>query len=151
MECNILTDLYPEMMEHLIRESEYYLHILKALREGNLHPEALCDELNFWNNIMAEHAQFIDGMLDPTEKTLKSSADATVIAFEGLAADCIKEAETQILQKSLIAVEEIKNFKRASTEGILECKIKSIIPPLLADHVLREANYYLRLLNNLKK
>ncbi len=36
------------------------------------------------------------------------------------------------------------------TEGLLNCKIKSIILPLLGDHVLREANHYLRLLNNYK-
>lgn len=31
-------------------------------------------------------------------------------------------------------------------EGILQCKIRSVILPLLADHVLREANHYIRLL-----
>ena len=37
---------------------------------------------------------------------------------------------------------------RAGVEGIETCKIKSIILPLLADHVLREANHYLRLLED---
>ena len=37
-------------------------------------------------------------------------------------------------------------FKTAGTKGILECQIRSIILPLLGDHVLREANHYLRLL-----
>ena len=32
--------------------------------------------------------------------------------------------------------------------GINDCKIKSLILPLLADHVLREANHYLRILKN---
>lgn len=32
-------------------------------------------------------------------------------------------------------------------KGIEECKIRSIILPLLADHVLREANHLIRLLN----
>ena len=32
-------------------------------------------------------------------------------------------------------------------EGIEACKIRSLILPLLADHVLREANHYLRLLS----
>ena len=42
--------------------------------------------------------------------------------------------------------EEYQKFKTAGTEGILGCKIRSIILPLLADHLLREANHYLRLL-----
>ena len=37
---------------------------------------------------------------------------------------------------------------QAGVEGIETCKIKSIILPLLADHVLREANHYLRLLED---
>jgi len=37
-------------------------------------------------------------------------------------------------------------FKEAGTKGIDECKIRSIILPLLVDHVLRESNYYIRLL-----
>jgi hypothetical protein len=36
-------------------------------------------------------------------------------------------------------------------QGLVECKIKSIIIPLLGDHTLREANHYLRLLKIFKK
>jgi len=48
-----------------------------------------------------------------------------------------------------IALQETLNyrdFKEAGTKGIDECKIRSIILPLLADHVLRESNHYIRLL-----
>ena len=38
-----------------------------------------------------------------------------------------------------------RDFKRAGVQGIETCKIQSIILPLLADHVLREANHYLRM------
>ena len=47
------------------------------------------------------------------------------------------------------ALEETRRFgkfKAAGAEGILKCDISSIIIPLLADHVLREANHYIRLL-----
>ena len=37
-------------------------------------------------------------------------------------------------------------FKAAGTKGIQSCEIRSVILPLLADHVLREANHYIRLL-----
>jgi hypothetical protein len=39
----------------------------------------------------------------------------------------------------------------AGTQGLLDCKIKSIIILLLGDHALRESNPYLRLLNMLGK
>ena len=44
--------------------------------------------------------------------------------------------------------QKFRDFKQAGVEGIEICKIKSIILPLLADHVLREANHYLRLLED---
>ena len=44
--------------------------------------------------------------------------------------------------------QKCRDFKQAGVEGIETCKIKFIILPLLADHVLREANHYLRLLED---
>jgi hypothetical protein len=146
LKCKIFTTLYPEMLEHITREAEYYLKILESLQERKFPMQALCEELNFWNHIMGEHAEFIDGMLDPTEKNLKETAEIIAEKFEKLVEECTKASDKQIIKKSSEATEEIRNFKRASTEGLLKCQIKSIIPPLLADHVLREANHYLRLL-----
>lgn len=149
--CNLFITLYDEMLEHDTREAEYYLELLKALQDKELPTKTLCEELNFWNNIMGEHAQFIDGMLDPTEKSLKKTAESTAMGFEKLVEECIRTAENQILQSSLDSTESIREFKRSSTEGLLNCQIKSIIPCLLADHVLREANHYLRLLNMIRR
>lgn len=149
-ECKIFISLYPEMLEHLIHEADYYLDILKALHERKLPVKTFCDELNFWNHTMREHAQFMDGMLDPTEKNLKKIAEASAKEFEKLVEECTKTPENQMIHKNLQTTEAIRDFKRQSTEGLLKCKIKSIIPPLLADHVLREANHYLKLLDMLK-
>ncbi len=41
-----------------------------------------------------------------------------------------------------------RDFKAAGAKGILDCQISSIILPLLADHVLREANHYIRILKS---
>lgn len=146
LQCEIFVNLYHEMLEHDTREAEDYLEMLRCLQERLLPEKTLCEELNFWNNIMGEHAQFIDGLLDPTEEDLKETAEAFAEKFEMLVEECIKSAERQILQKSLQTTEAIKDFKITATMGLLNCRIKSIIPPLLADHVLREANHYLRIL-----
>ena len=47
---------------------------------------------------------------------------------------------------SLKETMRFKDFKQAGTIGIQRCEIESVILPLLADHVLREANHYIRLL-----
>ncbi|MGI6094128.1 MAG: DUF2935 domain-containing protein [Lachnospiraceae bacterium] len=39
--------------------------------------------------------------------------------------------------------------KTAGTQGITGCNVRSVILPLLADHVLREANHYLWLLEHM--
>lgn len=151
LECKIASSMYPHMIEHVIREAELYEKILKSLKEKELPTQTLCEELDFWNEIMEEHAEFINGLLDPTERKLKATAEDFARIFERLVKDCMRCHKRDIVRRSLRATEEISEFKEAATEGILECEIQSIIPPLLADHVYREANHYLRLLKSLVK
>lgn len=148
LECKVFLMIYPVMLEHLINEAKHFEEILRNLIDRKLPNFTLCEELNFWNHIMGQHAEFIDGMLDPTEKELKEKAEEFAVKFEKLVEECIKTSEKLIIQKSLKATEEIKDFKESSTIGLLECKIKSIIPPILADHVLREAYYYIWILKH---
>ena len=58
---------------------------------------------------------------------------------------------SKVTEDSLKATMEISKFKAQGTQGLVECKIKSIIIPLLGDHTLREANHYLRLLKIFRK
>ena len=104
---------------------------------------------DFWNRIMMEHALFIRGLLDPTQEQLIETADQYAKEYKELLQiaknrDC--EAEDKLRERSLEETMRYRQFKTAGTVGILECKISSIILPLLADHVLREANHYIRLL-----
>ena len=59
--------------------------------------------------------------------------------------DC--RAMEGLTRKTMETTEQYRDFKAAGAKGITECEIRSIILPLLADHVLREANHYLRLLS----
>ena len=145
-ECKIFITLYNELLDHLVHEAQYYLELLKALQKKELPRKTLCEELNFWNHLMEDHALFIDGMLDPAERNLKATAVTFAEGFERLVRECIRTAENRIKRESVQLTEQFRDFKQAGTEGILGCRIKSVIPPLLADHVLREANHYLRLL-----
>ena len=52
------------------REAEYYQETLRVCKK-RLPKKSLCDELNFWNNIMGN--MLLYGLLDPTEKNLKNS------------------------------------------------------------------------------
>ena len=52
------------------------------------------------------------------------------------------------MEDSLAETLRFRDFKTASVQGIQQCKIRSTILPLLADHVLREANHYVRILQH---
>jgi hypothetical protein len=146
---------YPLLIEHILREARLYRRLIQRLQSReqiNVLREALEQEA-FWNQIMAEHAKFIRGLLDPTEIALFNTADSFGHEFDKLTIEA-KEAMdrttpsdlARVTRDSLQATKDIRNFKAQGTEGLLECKIKSIIIPLLADHTLREANHFIRLL-----
>ncbi|MBU5427644.1 DUF2935 domain-containing protein [Tissierella pigra] len=150
LNCKIFMTMYPHMLHHLIDEAKLYKDLLLCLIEKTLPNKPICDELRFWNHIMEDHGEFIDGMLDPTEKDLKRRAEEFVKKFEELVKESIKCHEKQLAEKSLITTKEFRDFKVSAVEGLLNCKIKSIIPPLLGDHILREANHYIRILKEMK-
>lgn len=156
LNCEMFTFNYPLLIRHIMREAELYLSTLKRLQDRQMmdmeRMEREIRELEFfWNRQMAEHAKFIRGLLDPTENDLINQANMFGREFDQLteAARRAMDATTpsdRVTEESLRATEDLQNFKRAGTQGILACRIRSIIIPLLGDHVLREANHYLRML-----
>jgi hypothetical protein len=153
LNCKMFTFNYPLLIIHITREAELYLMQLRRLqsrKEINLEREAY-ELVFFWNRQMAEHAKFIRGLLDPTENNLINQANNFGNEFDQLTAEAKAAMDAtaklnKVTDESLKATEDLRNFKAQGTQGILACKIRSIIIPLLGDHVLREANHYLRLL-----
>lgn len=150
LSCSLYSANYPLLLEHIIREAKLYRQFVSELVQKGRLPEQNMREVElFWNQIMMEHAQFIRGLLDPTECTLMETAD-------GFADDYCRLLEAARHQdscacggrmdNSLELTEKYQAFKSAGVKGITGCDIRSLIIPLLADHVLREANHYLRLL-----
>ena len=138
--CCLFTVNYPLLIEHILREAKLYrarLRELEGMKDCGC-PEGCGDE-EFWNRIMMEHALFIRGLLDPCEETLIASANGFAGDYKRLLEGSGRGGAEELTWK-------FRDFKVAGTQGIEECKIRSVILPLLADHVLREANHYLRIL-----
>lgn len=153
LSCKIFTLNYPLLIDHILREAKLYLRMIQKLqsREEIDTDRYALEQERFWNQIMAEHAKFIRGLLDPTEDTLILTANNFGNEFDKLTAEAKAATDTTLAVKrvtddSIKATRRIRDFKEQGTQGLLGCKIKSIILPLLGDHVLREANHYLRLL-----
>ena len=149
LQGELFTLNYPLLIEHILREAKLYRKYVGMLeRDGDLSDQFQRDTEDFWNQIMMEHAQFIRGLLDPCEKELFCTADEFAKEFCCLL-EASRDAHSRSLrEKSLEQTQKFRDFKAAGAEGIQQCKIRSVILPLLADHVLREANHYLRLLEN---
>lgn len=158
LSCRLFTVNYPLLIDHILREARLYLSMVQRLQRReriNVEQEELEQE-HFWNRIMAEHSKFIRGLLDPTEEELIMAADNFADEFDQLTQEAKQAIDrtipiSNVTEDSLNATREIRNFNTQGTQGLIECRIKSIIIPLLGDHVLRESNHYLRLLNMFKQ
>lgn len=146
--CTLFTANYPLLIEHILREAKMYRTLIDELMQGRCTSfQRLCQTERFWNQIMMEHALFIRGLLDPTEEQLIDTADHFATDYKRLLEMARKQDCRAMAKTSLAKTIEYRDFKAAGADGILKCNIASIILPLLADHVLREANHYIRLLS----
>lgn len=140
---------YPLLIEHIIREAKLYREYVECLEKNGSLPDSSMKETEcFWNRIMMEHAMFIRGLLDPCETELFGSADRFAGEYCELLEKCRRAHDSTMTENSLEITKKFRDFKAAGTQGIEQNKIRSVILPLLADHVLREANHYLRLLKS---
>ncbi|MFY0802011.1 DUF2935 domain-containing protein [Peribacillus frigoritolerans] len=151
---------FPLLVDHTSREANYFRKRLKELNEGKLKPlaDAIIKENVFFLRIMADHAKFIGHLLDPSERKLVDMArnfsnDFDQLVFQAVDLESMKpQSQTaplldQFLDQNRVSVVSLRDFKKTARDLIEECKIKSIIHPLLADHVFREAERFLEIID----
>ena len=147
---NLFNANYPLLIQHIIREAKLYrATVEELLRNGKISRQRMGEMESFWNQIMMEHALFIRGLLDPSEEELIAAADGFAADYKKLLEQARQQdwqAMDELTRESLEETLKYREFKTAGAEGILCGEIASIILPLLADHVLREANHYIRIL-----
>ena len=150
--CELFTANYPLLIKHILREAKLYRSYISCLESGRpMFYKDIRDVELFWNQIMMEHALFIRGLLDPSENELIHTSHEFAKDFEDLLEDakCMTdETIRSVTDRTIRKTTELRDFKAAATKGSDACEIQSIFLPLLADHVLREANHYLRLLRS---
>ncbi len=146
----LFTTNYPLLVEHILREARlYWTTISNLMQNRHISYQGLWGTEEFWNQIMMEHALFIRGLLDPTEEELIITANDFALDYKKLLETAKRQdnlATPVLTDASLRKTLKYKEFKTAGAKGILNGEISSIILPLLADHVLREANHYIRIL-----
>lgn len=155
--CELFTMNYPLLIEHIIREAKLYRDYIVKLENNEdveeIDNRDIKETQLFWDRIMMEHALFIRGLLDPTENNLIDTSNEIAKEYDMIIKKTRRmtdETMSDVTMETLNETIKIKDFKQAGTKGIDECKIRSIILPLLGDHVLREANHYIRILEKYK-
>jgi len=151
---------FPLLVDHISREADYFCRRLADLNAGRLDPlpDAIINENVFFLRIMADHAKFISHLLDPSERKLidmanEFSHDFDKLLYQARDLESMRpESQTvpllgQFLDQNRVSVKALRDFKLTARELIAACKIKSIIHPLLADHVYREADRFLQIID----
>ncbi|MFL6517663.1 MAG: DUF2935 domain-containing protein, partial [Bacillus sp. (in: firmicutes)] len=151
---------FPLLIDHTSREANYFRKRLIELNEGKLQalPDAIIKENVFFLRIMADHAKFIGHLLDPSERKLidiaqNFSNDFDQLMYQARDLESMKpQSQTvplldQFLDQNRVSVSSLRDFKKTARDLIEQCKIKSIIHPLLADHVFREADRFLEIID----
>lgn len=160
IQCKILGNNFPLLVDHVSREAAYFMNRLHQLNTGTLDPlpDAVINENVFFLRIMADHAKFINHLLDPSERKLVEQArefshDFDQLLFQAQDLDSMRPQSLtqplldQFVDQNRVSVRQLRDFKKTARDLIEACRIKSIIPPLLADHVFREASHFLEILD----
>ncbi|KYZ75700.1 hypothetical protein AXX12_10840 [Anaerosporomusa subterranea] len=160
VECKIVgTTNYPLLLDHISREAMYFLKILGKVHDGEMqYPvDSIVSENVFWLRIMADHVKFVRGLLDPSERELIGQADAFSDEFDQLQLHA-RDLDSMLwhfrpnndLARFEDTVEKattrLRDFKAAANELLERCAALALFPPLLADHVRREADHFLEIL-----
>lgn len=157
--------VWPLFFDHTRREAVRWLARMEDIAQGHVELERK-EVVDFWGGIMDEHARFVAHLLDPDEYELVERAFKTSDVFQALRYNktgpvraLVREPLT--VAKSLIdnpeldavesAAETMLEFKTDAVRKIETGRIKSIISPILADHVRREAVKFLDELKRTKE
>ena len=155
--------LPPLFFDHVIREAEYFMAILEKLHACKKLAVVKALEADFWLRLMTEHTKFIGSRIDPSERSLLDVVTSYQAEFDNLsmqARDYVSflahkpmelPAFDRFLQDSRVATVRLRDFKQAIHEMIVQNRMLSTIPAVLADHVRREADHFLLVLSMMEK
>ncbi len=119
---------------------------------------AAIDEMSFWLRIMYEHSKFIRGGLNPSisQEHLIQTADDFARNIERLHAMVVQLPPTDAAQVSTLMtaaeswVRPLRDFKAMLFSQISACQVIAELPAPLLDHIRREADYFLTMLDRIQ-
>lgn len=165
VDCRLCgSGLYPLFVDHLSREALYFRKLLRKITGcGMAFPvDAVVSENIFWVRGIADHIKFIRDLIDPSERALVAQAKVLGEKFDVLnlqARDLAsmlwhyrQNNELVRFEKDLrVAVGEAADFFATAESLVARCTAATVIPPLLADHIRREGEHCLAVLELIRR
>lgn len=142
--CGLFTMMYTGDILHVLLEAKRYQMILSALE--NKDEGAIENYKTFWTHNMADHAKVMRGQFDPTETAYFNRANMFSNLFDTLSQEEMDSATYPSDAALLKDTSDIRDFKADTTDAIISCKVQSIMLSLYTDHLLREANHFIYLM-----
>ena len=159
--CELAGCNYPLFLDHITREAEYVIELLEKMKECKslTLQVSTAEEEVFWIRLMANHANFICHLLDPSERNLIETARDFSMEFDTLflqgkdfvsmltCCSCPVPSFLRYSQDVRVSTVRLRDFKKAAYDMIKECKLLSLMPAEMADHIRREADHFLMILS----
>lgn len=127
--------LWPTFVDHTRRELDFFVSRLNG--QSTVRKDT-CEQLRF----MAEHAAFAAHLLDPSEAQLIYAAMEQSGQIQGLQNKCEAETLENLMALSKNATEQLDQYFTGSGIGDLK-RVRSVIHPVLAEHVVREGRRFI--------
>jgi hypothetical protein len=137
--------VFPLLFDHTAREGEHAVRRLDKLTAGD---GALkySDVVDFWSSTMSDESEFIAHFLDPQEQDFIGQALDSSAVFKGFNQG--NKGRGVAPGEILPALEDFIDFETVIEDGVNAGRIKSVIQPAFADHMLRET---LKFMDELKR
>ena len=146
--CRVFVAEYPIFIKNMLNETIDYSNRFTALKSGNEYYDKQ-DVLLFWKQGMLEHVVSYRNMFDPTEREMIAISDGFMHRYTNLMRETRMGDDVltpHILAAMLKEATDYRDFSEVVVKKIVACEMQSAIFPQMADHSLREMNYFVRLL-----
>lgn len=158
LDCKLGGFNYPSFVDHLRREAIYFaVNIIRLSRGKTMLPtEELLHNEVFWLRIMVDHTNFIRNLLDPSERQLIGKTQMlqqrmSKLRWQAVDFDSMLEITPRpvpsllrFAEDTVTAGKDLRAFNAQAAKLIGECKALSVISPLLANHVYRESERFIK-------
>jgi hypothetical protein len=163
LQCSIRPSIPPLFVDHITREAVHFLELLLRPQPPLSTIQQIIRRSVFWLRQMKEHIEFIIHLLDPSERLLINQAKRLLEVFRKLLEtardlESMSESQPRFFNAAVRFIFEVneqtavlRDFKATAHELVVLCRVLSTVPdPLLTDHVRREADKFLKELEEFK-